>query len=61
MHEDDLDEVVKRGVEAGVGKFMITGSDLESSEKAVKLAEEGEGGFGRFSDLFLSICFFPSL
>lgn len=53
MHEDDLREVVERGVEAGVGKFMVTGSDLESSERGVKLAEEGEEGFGGFSG-FLS-------
>ena len=33
---------------------MVTGSDLESSEKGVKLAEEGEGGFGKFSIFFLS-------
>lgn len=38
-HEDDLDHVVQRAVAAGCEKFMITGSDLEESRKAVELAK----------------------
>lgn len=39
-HEDDLDDVLQRAVEAGCIKFMVTGSDLEESKKAVQLAKD---------------------
>lgn len=39
-HDDDLDDVLQRAVEAGCIKFMVTGSDLEESKKAVQLAKD---------------------
>jgi len=39
-HDDDLDDVLQRAVEAGCIKFMVTGSDLEESKKAVQMAKE---------------------
>ena len=39
-HEDDLNDVLQRAVDAGCVKLMVTGSDLEESQKAVKMAEE---------------------
>ena len=39
-HEDDLEGVLQRAVDAGCVKLMVTGSDLEESKKAVKMAEE---------------------
>ncbi|KAK5171284.1 uncharacterized protein LTR77_004428 [Saxophila tyrrhenica] len=38
-HEDDLQHVVQRALDAGVRKMMVTGSDLEESKKAVELAD----------------------
>jgi len=38
-HDDDLDDVIQRAIDAGCAKFMITGSDLEESRKAVELAK----------------------
>lgn len=40
IHEDDTKHVIERAVNAGCRKFMITGSDLEESKKAVALAKE---------------------
>ncbi|KAF1986635.1 hydrolase, TatD family protein [Aulographum hederae CBS 113979] len=37
-HPDDLDAVVKRALDAGVRKMMITGSDLEESQHAIEIA-----------------------
>ncbi|KAA6410550.1 MAG: deoxyribonuclease tatD [Lasallia pustulata] len=42
-HEDDLEGVLQRAVDAGCVKLMVTGSDLEESKKAVKMAEEHPG------------------
>jgi len=42
-HEDDLDGVLERAVEAGCVKMMVTGSDLKESKHALKLAEEHPG------------------
>ncbi|KAI9731803.1 MAG: hypothetical protein M1834_004592 [Cirrosporium novae-zelandiae] len=39
-HDDDLSDVIKRAVNAGCEKFMITGSNLEESKKAVEIAEQ---------------------
>lgn len=36
---DDVDEVVKRAKRAGVGKFIVVGANLHSSERAVELAQ----------------------
>ena len=44
-HEDDLDEVLQRAVEAGCLKLMVTGSDLAESRNAVKIAQEHRGYF----------------
>src|SRR3989338_265049 len=40
--EKDLDEVIKRASEAGVKKIINVGTSLESSRKAVELAEKYE-------------------
>ncbi|KAK0324090.1 hypothetical protein LTR82_005211 [Friedmanniomyces endolithicus] len=42
-HEDDLQHVIKRALEAGVRKMMVTGSDLQESKNAIKLADEYPG------------------
>lgn len=39
-HEDDLDDVLQRAMDVGCVKMMVTGSDLEQSEKAVRMAKE---------------------
>lgn len=39
-HESDLEDVIQRAAAAGCLKMMITGSDLEQSKIAVKLAED---------------------
>ncbi len=39
----DLDEVVQRAVEAGVGKILVPGIDLETSRKAIELADRYPG------------------
>lgn len=38
-HESDLEDVIQRATAAGCLKMMITGSDLEQSKIAIKLAE----------------------
>ncbi|KAF2256312.1 deoxyribonuclease tatD [Trematosphaeria pertusa] len=38
-HENDFDDVLQRGLEAGCKKFMVTGSDLKQSEHAVEIAK----------------------
>jgi len=40
--EADLEEVIRRAVQAGVKRIIVPGIDLESSIKAVRLAEEHE-------------------
>ncbi|MCJ1405674.1 hypothetical protein MMC11_008903 [Xylographa trunciseda] len=42
-HEDDLDEVLQRAVEAGCLKLMVTGSDLTESRNAIQIAEAHPG------------------
>ncbi|KAK3109588.1 hypothetical protein LTR53_016999 [Teratosphaeriaceae sp. CCFEE 6253] len=42
-HDDDLQHVVQRALEAGVRKMMVTGSDLQESRNAVKIADEFPG------------------
>lgn len=39
-HEDDLRDVIRRAVDVGCIKLMVTGSDLEESRKAVEMAED---------------------
>ena len=43
VHEDDTNGVIERAVGAGCRKFMITGSDLAESKRAIKIAEEYPG------------------
>lgn len=38
-HESDLEDIIQRATAAGCLKMMITGSDLEQSKIAIKLAE----------------------
>ena len=38
-HEDDTRHVIERAVKAGCLKFMVTGSDLQESSRAIELAE----------------------
>ena len=42
-HEDDTQHVLQRAVDAGCIKFMVTGSDLVESRKAITLAEQHPG------------------
>ena len=42
-HEDDINHVLQRAVDAGCIKFMMTGSDLVESKKAIALAEQHPG------------------
>ncbi|EKV19626.1 Hydrolase, TatD family protein, putative [Penicillium digitatum PHI26] len=39
-HEDDLDDVIQRARSIGCSKFMITGSDLVESKRAVHIASK---------------------
>ncbi|KAI5809580.1 hydrolase [Peziza echinospora] len=43
VHEDDHADVVQRALDVGCLKMMITGSDLESSRRAIALAEKFPG------------------
>ncbi len=43
VFEEDWREVVERAKEAGVKKMVVVGTDLESSQKAVELAEKMKG------------------
>ncbi|KAF1814400.1 deoxyribonuclease tatD [Eremomyces bilateralis CBS 781.70] len=42
-HEDDLEDVVERAIRVGCTKFMVTGSDLEESQRAIEVAQEYPG------------------
>ena len=42
-HENDTEHVIQRAVNLGCLKFMVTGSDLEESKKAIVLAERYPG------------------
>ena len=42
-HDDDLEHVIKRARDVGVRKMLVTGSDLEESKNAIKLAKEFPG------------------
>ena len=39
-HEDDLEQVVKRALDVGCTKLMVTGSDLKESAHAIELAKQ---------------------
>ncbi|KAF9887879.1 hypothetical protein FE257_009539 [Aspergillus nanangensis] len=40
VHDDDLDDIVQRARDVGCQKFMVTGSDLEESRRAVEIAQK---------------------
>ncbi|THW92917.1 hydrolase, TatD family protein [Aureobasidium pullulans] len=42
-HDNDLPQIVERALGAGCRKLMVTGSDLEESQKAIDLAEQYPG------------------
>ncbi|KAF2280605.1 deoxyribonuclease tatD [Westerdykella ornata] len=42
-HEDDFEDVLQRGLDAGCKKFMVTGSDLEESRHAIEIAKKYPG------------------
>ena len=42
-HRGDIDLVLQRALNAGCIKFMVTGSDLEESKKAIALTKEHPG------------------
>ena len=42
-HENDTKGVIQRAVDLGCRKFMVTGSDLQESKRAIALAEEYPG------------------
>ena len=42
-HDDDLEYIIQRARAAGVRKMMVTGSDLQESENAIKLAQDYPG------------------
>lgn len=42
-YKDDLDEMIKRAKENGVAKFIVPGTDLESSRKAIEIAKKYPG------------------
>ncbi|XP_032835381.1 deoxyribonuclease TATDN1 isoform X1 [Petromyzon marinus] len=41
-HKDDFDDVIRRAVDAGVEKFIITGGSLSDSEEALALAHTSD-------------------
>ncbi|MCK4711023.1 MAG: TatD family hydrolase [Gammaproteobacteria bacterium] len=41
--DKDIDEVIKSAVEAGVGKMVVTGTNIHESEKAVALIQKYPG------------------
>ncbi|PSN63860.1 deoxyribonuclease tatD [Corynespora cassiicola Philippines] len=42
-HDNDFEDVLQRGLDAGCKKFMVTGSDLKESEHAVEIAKAHPG------------------
>ena len=44
--ESDLDAVLERMKDAGVARFLLAGSDMESSEKIAELVQEITGAYG---------------
>ncbi|KAL4985380.1 hypothetical protein BDW68DRAFT_179820 [Aspergillus falconensis] len=43
VHESDLDDIVQRARNVGCQKFMVTGSDLEESKRAIEIAQKYPG------------------
>lgn len=40
VHEDDLQDVVRRALDVGCQKLMVTGSNLKESKHALELARQ---------------------
>jgi TatD DNase family protein len=40
VHDDDMDDIVERAREVGCQKFMVTGSDLVESQRAVEISQK---------------------
>lgn len=38
VHDSDMDDIIQRARDVGCSKFMVTGSDLEESRRAVDLS-----------------------
>ncbi|KAL5000729.1 hypothetical protein BDV10DRAFT_161893 [Aspergillus recurvatus] len=43
VHESDLDDIIQRARDVGCQKFMVTGSDLEESKRAIEIAQKYPG------------------
>ncbi|KAE8340291.1 hypothetical protein BDV24DRAFT_152091 [Aspergillus arachidicola] len=43
VHESDLDDIIQRAREVGCEKFMVTGSDVEESRRAIEIAQNYPG------------------
>ncbi|CAK47903.1 3'-5'-exodeoxyribonuclease [Aspergillus niger CBS 101883] len=43
VHDNDLDDIVQRAKDIGCQKFMVTGSDLKESRRAIQLAHDYPG------------------
>ncbi|KAL4964785.1 3'-5'-exodeoxyribonuclease [Aspergillus stella-maris] len=43
VHDDDMDDIVQRAKDVGCQKFMVTGSDLEESKRAIEIAQKYPG------------------
>ena len=51
-YESDIKEVVSRAVESGVKKMICVGTDLKTSEKAIKLANQ-------YNDIYATVGYHP--
>lgn len=51
-YDDDLDEVLKRAKEQGVGKFIIPGADPKTLKRAVEISE-------KYEDVYFSVGVHP--
>lgn len=51
-YDDDLDEVLKRAKEQGVGKFIIPGADPRTLKRAVEISE-------KYEDVYFSVGVHP--
>ncbi|KAI9371552.1 hypothetical protein BJX61DRAFT_511112 [Aspergillus egyptiacus] len=43
VHDSDLDDIIQRARDVGCRKFMVTGSDLEESKRAIEIAQKYTG------------------
>lgn len=49
VHDNDLDDIVQRARDVGCLKFMVTGSDLQESRRAMELS-------GTYREFWLLLC-----